>query len=129
MSQEDETFKNIMMYGMSYIVDGKTIAPTQIHLTSPEQMERQAAAVRTLEHLQYTYHDGYLWKPPIGSSPFIQQSWQPIRTAYRDGNLILLSDGYTTEAGAWYEGYGWMARREMYNPTHWMYLPLPASKD
>ena len=38
MSQEEETFKNIMLYGMSYIVDGKTVKPTQIHMLSPEQM-------------------------------------------------------------------------------------------
>lgn len=130
MSQEDETFKNIMLYGMSYIVDGKTIKPTQIHMLSPEQMDRQAAAVRTLEHAKYTYQDGaYLWKPPIGKSPFIQQEWQPISTAPKQAGLILLSDGYTTEAGSWYEEYGWMARREIYHPTHWMTLPLPAHKD
>lgn len=93
--------------------------------------ETQAlAAVRTLEHAKYTYQDGaYLWKPPIGKSPFIQQEWQPISTAPKQAGLILLSDGYTTEAGSWYEEYGWMARREIYHPTHWMTLPLPAHKD
>ena len=30
---------------------------------------QRIAAVRTLERMGYTYHDGELWKPPLGAAP------------------------------------------------------------
>jgi hypothetical protein len=36
--------------------------------TSPTAKER-SAAMKTLEHLGYTYHGGEHWKPPLGAAP------------------------------------------------------------
>lgn len=41
--------------------------PAPEHAAELEPTQRaQAAAVRTLEYLGYTYHDSLLWKPPLG---------------------------------------------------------------
>lgn len=65
--------------------------------------------------------------------------WQPIKTAPKDGTIILLTGGQETLAGYWEQehapaaliGRGWQvywhptAKVPDRRPTHWMPLPAP----
>jgi hypothetical protein len=37
------------------------------------QPEEHDAAIKTLEHLKYTYHGGEYWKPPLGKVKALAQ--------------------------------------------------------
>lgn len=51
-----------------------------VHVVAPlppqaqEAREEAEAAVRTLEHMGYTYHGSVYWKPPLGPAPDFTQS-------------------------------------------------------
>ena len=70
-----------------------------------KEREMEDAAVLTLEQLNYTYHGGQLWKPPIGQKP----DWVDEDKAVQDHEL----DG--SEAVEWQPGDDCM-------------VPHPASK-
>ena len=65
-------------------------------------------------------------------------NWQPIESAPKDGTVILLSDGNSTEAGWWVPddiNYPWIFADPRFSgntnafaakyATHWMPLPEP----
>ena len=47
--------------------------------TALAQPEERDAAIKTLEHLKYTYHGGEYWKPPLGKVRALAQPVQPER--------------------------------------------------
>lgn len=57
-----------------------------------EAREEAEAAVRTLEHLGYTYHGGVYWKPPLGKKPLC------LDTRYAMAVAVLELDGYSWDA-------------------------------
>jgi hypothetical protein len=42
-----------------------------------QPMHKLDAAIKTLEHLKYTYHGGEYWKPPLGEVKALAQPVQP----------------------------------------------------
>jgi hypothetical protein len=70
----------------------------------------------------------------------VEAGWQPISSAPKDGEDVLLTDGTVVTFGGWisdvdqgadYEGQcglaGWWSLRsdDGFEPTHWMPLPAP----
>lgn len=67
--------------------------------------------------------------------------WQPISTAPKDADALLLSDGVTVDVGGWISAAdqgaepeeelrisaGWWLLFTSITPTHWMPLPHPPS--
>lgn len=57
-------------------------------LAEPDEEASSAdAAIKTLQHLGYTYHGGELWKPPLGNKT-------PDDTEARVQRVMAAADGY-----------------------------------
>jgi hypothetical protein len=76
---------------------------------------------------QDLYDQGYVVvKKDEYMSHWPTQGWQPIETAPKDGENIIVSDGTYTNVG-WWEFYNPEPSWGGYilEPTHWMKLPEP----
>lgn len=58
----DARYEIVQSHGESFIVGSEKPVQAEGYSTKPQEQ----AAIKTLEHLGYTYHGGELWKPPLG---------------------------------------------------------------
>ena len=70
--------------------DDRTSMPVYLHPAPKPMTDEQAAAIRTLIFLGYTYHGAEQWKPPLGEKP------EPVAwiAKQEDGGLLLWDASY-----------------------------------
>jgi hypothetical protein len=56
-----------------------SLDPTPPAAQPPLPVQKPDAAIKTLEHLKYTYHGGEYWRPPLGLAPAWAQPHLPVQ--------------------------------------------------
>ena len=73
-----------------------------------QPVHKHDAAIKTLEHLKYTYHGGEYWKPPLGKVKVLAQPAQePVATVIEELE---------------HDGQGWCSK------VRWLYNPVPVGE-
>ena len=56
-----------------YDVDTRYVVIREIEAALAQPEQKHDSAIKTLEHLKYTYHGGEYWKPPLGKLKALAQ--------------------------------------------------------
>ena len=56
-----------------YDVDTRYVVIREIEAALAQPEQEHDSAIKTLEHLKYTYHGGEYWKPPLGELKALEQ--------------------------------------------------------